>query len=215
MRASLRRLVLSYPSNLIFVAVLWGIAFACVDGIVSPRVINGASLPFHLLRIIDLFHGLFLLGALVVSAILLLRRQWLSALCFFSVGCLLWVSIIASLAVKGDRFVFSGGPHREIADIYNHRPAEFSPTNQIPRLVFLDSECHPPRGCHCWVLVDPAHASDADKGASGWHRPSASIFPQNTLPAEFAIINVKRLDAAAYSVLGCSTDQRGWLPLTH
>jgi hypothetical protein len=215
MTAGLRRQILSYPGNLILIAILWGGSFACVDGFVSPRVVNAVSLSFLILRAIGFFHGLFLVAALVVGAILLLRRKWFSALCYFSVGCILWLSIVAALALKGDRFAFPGGPHREIADIYHRRLAEFSPINQNPRLVFLDRECHPPNGCYCWVLVDPAHTSGADKEMGDWHRPSASIFPQNTLPVDFAIVNVKRLNENVYSVLGCSTDQRGLFPLTH
>jgi hypothetical protein len=215
MKGRFRRQILSYPGNLILIGILWGGSYACVDGFISPRIVDAVSLPFHILRVIDLFQSLFLIAAIFGTAILLLRRKWLSASCYFSVGCILWLSIVAALALKGDRFVFSGGPHREIADIYHQRLAEFSSVKQSPRLVSLDRECHPPNGCYCWVLMDPNHTTGADKDVGGWQRPSAPIFPPDTFPIDFAIVNVKRLNDNVYSVLGCSTDQRGLFPLTH
>jgi hypothetical protein len=62
---------------------------------------------------------------------------------------------------------------------------------------------HPPNACGCWIAIDPEGAGGVEKEINGWHRQPASIFPVNTFPRKFEIVNVRRLDAKAYSVLGC------------
>jgi hypothetical protein len=209
----LRRLFFSHPTNIIPIAFFWAVPFALLDGLIGSRIKDGTSSWAYFFGILGLFDRLFFLFVLIGGAIFLLGRGWKSALCYFAASCILYVSIIGSLALKGDRFAFTAGPHREIADIYNRRRSELDLTNRNPRLLDLDSQCHPPGGCACWAVIDPVHSSGIENEIGGWHRPTAAIFPLDTLPINFAIVDVERIDSVAYSVLGCSQDWRGWLPL--
>jgi hypothetical protein len=120
----------------------------------------------------------------------------------------------ASLALKGDRFTFTAGPHSEISAIYSQRRLEFEQLVVTPRLIDLDHQCHPPSCCACWIVVDPKHTSGVEKEIGGWHRPDpASIFPVGAIPLQFEIVDVRRIDANAYSVLECSADWRALKPV--
>jgi hypothetical protein len=153
---------------------------------------------------------LLLFILLLNNVVYLFNRRWRSALYYFIVLCIGVASILLSLALKDDRFMFVAKSHDEITGIYNQRRSEFDPNDLTPRLVPLDSQCRPPSGCECWLVVDPAHSSGVENEIGGWHRPTASIFPTNTAPEHFAIVNVKRLDSGDFSVLGCDVDPTEW-----
>lgn len=209
---SLRRVTQWRPPNVILFAIGWSILFALTFGLIAPRVRDGTGLPAHILGFIGLFAALFLYFSFLGGVLFLLRRNWKSALYYFVAACTLYASFAAEKALKGDRFAFTSAPHHEIAGIYTKRQFEFNSTHSISRLVDLDVQCHPPEGCACWLLIDPAQSSGVKKEIGRWHRPTTPIFPVDTLPVNFAIIDVKQIDSNAYSILGCSADWRGWLP---
>jgi len=114
-----------------------------------------------------------------------------------------------SRALAYDPFFYRVSPLSDIAEIYNQRRSEFTPqvVNTSPRLFALGEECRPPSGCACWLLLDPQHASDVERElGQGWHRPVASVFPQDEQPPAFTIVYVRQIDPNAYAVLGCSLD---------
>ena len=137
----------------------------------------------------------------MTSIVLLFKRNFLNAICLIVVVCSVYFPVYALNAIRGDRTRFTDGPHREIADIYHERrPAFVSPGS---RLVPLDNQCHPPNWCTCWVLWDPSHTSGAEQDLGRWHRPKSSAFPTDAFPIEFELVDVRRLDPDAYSVLAC------------
>src|ERR1700730_5246026 len=201
MRFALRKWIISYPTNVITIAAVSGVIYIVTDGIISPRVKDGVSVPAKVLAFVAVSYFLFLFAVLIGTAISLLRRKWFSAICYFVATCMAYVSINVTSALKGDRFMFPGWSHREIADLYNQRRSELIAfTSRGTHLAALGEQCHPPRSCECWILWDPARASGAEREIGGWLRPTASIFPRDS---GFAIVNVRRLDADAYSVLSC------------
>jgi hypothetical protein len=208
MEFALRRIVLSYPTNIVAAAITWGVAFALVEGLLSPHIKDGTSAE-ALFLIIDLLNGALLFVGLIGAVILLFRRKWRSALCYLSVACVLYASMMASSALQGgDRFFYTSGPHREIAEIYQMRRSELAPDKQ--QFFSLEQACRPPGGCDCWLLWDPNHSSHVETDIGGWHRPYTPFFPQDS---GFAIVDVRRIDSNAYSVLGCSVDWTSiWLP---
>jgi hypothetical protein len=109
--------------------------------------------------------GMFSILALGIGCVIqLFRKKWRHALSYFVAGCVLYLSAFASLALRGDSFAFTAGPHREIAEIYELRRSGFAPNKQ--QFFNLGEACHPPRECDCWLLWDPHHSSvvDADIG---------------------------------------------------
>jgi hypothetical protein len=192
--------------GIILISILLSAVFITADGIILPHVKYGASPLFETLQFVSFACLAALMSGLVWSAACLLRRRWSSSLCYFVAALLAPASMYASLALKGDRFTFTNGPHREIAEIYNGRRSEFARMGPSPNLIDIGNQCHPPNGCGCWIVVDPMHASGIDEEIRGWHRPNASIFPMYTYPRNFEIVNVRRLDGDAYSVLGCEAD---------
>jgi len=210
----MRKWILVYPTNLVSISVIAGVLFIVTDGVLSSHVKDASGVLFKAPRVAGVCFILFFVASLVGTAVSLIRRNWVSSLCYFAAACIAQASSYAALAVKGDRFTFTAGSHRDIADIYDQRRADLDAAAlQAPRLVALDEQCHPPAGCQCWILMDPARASGAEKESAGWHRPTAPVFPTDTLPRHFAIVNVRRIDANAYSVLGCSADWSAWVPL--
>jgi hypothetical protein len=112
------------------------------------------------------------------------------------------------------------GPHENIAKIYEQRRAEeFDPStarvvNTSPRLVDLEQQCNPRSWCNCWIALDPLHKSDIDRELGrGFHRPQATfpsdrgepvtLFPADVSNAGFGLVEVRRIDSIAYSVLSC------------
>ena len=197
------------PAKIVLGGVLWGALFFLLglyftqdirDGIdpkgfVPPSVWGRIPAGLFLLLILP-YIGAFLIG--VVS---LFRRKFLNAICLIGVAYSIHVPTYALDAIRGDRTRFTDGPHREIADIYHQRHADF--VSPGPRLVPLDDQCHPPNWCTCWVLWDPSRTWGADNDLGRWHEPKSSAFPTGTLPIEFELVDLRRLDADAYSVLAC------------
>jgi hypothetical protein len=140
-------------------------------------------------------------GAFVIGVALLFQRKILSATCLIGVAYSVLLPTYAVDAIRGDRTHFTDGPHREIAAIYHQRHSDF--VSPGPRLVPLDNRCHPPNWCTCWVFWDPARTGEVEKDLGRWHEPKSSAFPTGTLPIEFELVDVRRLDADAYSVLAC------------
>jgi hypothetical protein len=187
-------------------AVVAGILFSVVDGVISPHFKDSQSWAFEVTGFVRVALMISWAAALVVSAASLLRRKWLAALCYFFAVCVGIVSLFASAALRDDRFTFPQWSHREIADFYNERRSEFGQANSGPRLIPLGDRCHPPSGCECWVLVDPARTSGVEQDVGGWRRPTSTIFPVGTPAEQFATVNVKPLGSDGYSVLGCDMD---------
>jgi hypothetical protein len=210
-RQSLRTLIFSHPINIIVLTIAASALFIVADGLVSPRSKPATSaLLVTIVWAKIVYWTLFLDGAFFCSVIFLLLQKWRAALCYFAAGCIAYASNQAALAVQGDRFAFPGGAHREIAAIYDQRGSELELDNPIPHLVDLDERCHPwgVQSCECWILVDSEDMSGAKQDLGGWHRPKAPILTKKTY---FAIVNVRRLDARAFSILSCNDDLRSWL----
>jgi hypothetical protein len=206
--------ILSRHTKIIFVSLLFSAVFIIVDGDISPRIKDGTSLLLHTLNFVSAACLIFLMSGLIFSAVCLLRRRWISSLCYFISALLAPASMYASAALKGDRFTFTADPHSEIAAVYSQRRSEFERVVTTPRLIDLGDQCHPPGGCACWIVLDPKHMSGVEKEIGGWHRPDpASVFPIGTPPEQFAIVNVRLIDTKAYSVLGCVVDWTALKPV--
>jgi len=211
MTFAFRKWIILHPTNIIAVAIVCSSIYIVTDGIVSPQVKDASSTTFQVLRLVDVFYVLFIFVVLIGTLISLVRRKWYAAACYFLATCTAYVSMIGTAALNDDRFMFAIWSHREIAGIYNQRRSQLSAfTTRGIHLAALEKQCHPPSGCECWILWDPARASGAEKEIGGWHRPTASIFPQDS---GFAIVNVRRLDADAYSVLSCGVDWTSLKPV--
>src|SRR5262249_40621398 len=141
------------------------------DGAITPRIRDGTSILLQTLLLVSDACLFFLMLGLIWSTICLFRRRWISSLCYFGAALLAPGSIYASLALKGDRFTFTAGPHNEIAGMYRQRRSEFEQLAVTPRLIDLDDQCHPPSGCACWIVVDPKQTSGVEKEIGRWHRP--------------------------------------------
>src|SRR5690348_8826460 len=115
---TLQEFVRSRAMKLMLVAVACGILLALTDGIVAPRVNDATSLSFQLLGMIDVVYILFSCLAGIAVVVLLFRRKWVAAASWSVTWCILYSADFAALALKGDRFTFTGKPHQEIADIY-------------------------------------------------------------------------------------------------
>jgi hypothetical protein len=126
-----------HPINVILFAVFWGILSALVGGLVAPHVRDGTSLQFKIIGFLESTVVFFLLVSFAASVAFLLLRKWAAVLSCAASGCIFYLSIVAALMLKGDRFAFTSGPHREIAEIYNEHIREFETTNSEPRLVDL------------------------------------------------------------------------------
>lgn len=149
---------LSRPAKIVLGGVLWG-ALVFLIGLYFTQDIRDGIDPKGFVppsvwgRIPD---GLFLLlflpyiGAFLIGVVSLFRRKFLNAICLIGVAYSIHVPTYALDAIRGDRTRFTDGPHREIADIYHQRHADF--VSPGPRLVPLDDQCHPPNWCTCWVL---------------------------------------------------------------
>jgi hypothetical protein len=201
----LRRVIFSRNAKVIYLGLLIGVSYVAIDAGILPRIKDGTS-PLQSLGLIAVICFLFSVSMLICGAVLLLKQRWISALCFLIAGFMGPGSQYVSLALKGDRFTFTAGPHNDIAAIYLSRQSDFEQNNVSPRLFELGHECDPPSGCQCWIVVDRAHTSGVEREIGRWHRPAASIFPMDTFSRHFEIVNVRRLDADAYSVLGCEMD---------
>jgi hypothetical protein len=180
--------------------------------VVSPRVKDATSLQFNIIGTLELAFFLFIYALLIAGVVLLLRRKLFLSVCYLTACATTYASCFVAAALKDDRLTFPSGSHREIASIYHRQEANFDGNNRTPRLVFLDQQCHPPNGCECWVVIDPDRRSTVENDVGGWRRPTAAMFPSDTLPVHFAMVNIRVLDSSAYSVLGCDMYVRPWIP---
>ncbi len=204
---SIKASAASRPAWILLISLAASAALVVDEGILLPRNHDGTSLSRQILETLDNLFLLGLLSGLIWAVVCLIRRKWLAAACWVVAFFLAPASDYASAWLKDDRFAFPSGSHREIAEIYRQRQEELERSRVVPRLVPLGDACHPPSGCHCWIVLDPNHTSGAGKEIGDWHRPAeSSIFPLGSLPEDFAIVNVQRLGRKAYSALGCDVD---------
>lgn len=89
----------------------------------------------------------------MTSIVLLFKRNFLNAICLIGVVSSSLLYGHALDAIRVDRYNFTEGPHKEIAEIFHQRHADFVTLG--PRLVPLENQCHPSNSCTCWVLWDP------------------------------------------------------------
>ncbi len=202
------------PSTIVIIVYCFFSAiYIVVNGIISPYVKDAMSPLARALAFVSAAYTICFISLIIASAVCLLRRRWIPSLCYFMAGLLTPASMYASLAIKGDRFTFTAGPHREIADIYHQRRSELERNVSDPGLIDIDDQCHPPNGCGCWIVVDLRHTSGVEREIGRWHRPSAAIFSMNTSPGPFEIVDVMQINNRAYSVLGCEADWTALKPL--
>jgi hypothetical protein len=187
--------IFRYPTNIVLAASAWGGASALIDGFVIPQIKDGSSALLQILDIFVVTGSLLILVLWVGCVILLFRMKWKHALAYFVAGCVLCVSAVAPSALEGDRLA---GAHREIAEIYALRRSGFAPDKQ--QFFNLGETCHPPGECNCWLLWDPNHSSPIDADLGRWHTPMTNFFLQDS---GFEIVDVRRIDSNAISVLGC------------
>jgi hypothetical protein len=139
-------------------------------------------------------------GAFITSIVLVFKRSFFNAICLIGVVCSSQLYAYALRAIRGDRYDLTDGSHREIADIYRQRHADF--VTPGPHLVPLENQCHPPNSCTCWVVWDPSYTSELEKDLGRWHEPTSSIFM--FLPGHLPYkVDVRRIELHAYSVLAC------------
>jgi|SRR5215813_11574621 len=107
--------------------------------------------------------------------------------------------LIALCAAELDDLQLTVRAHKAIAAIYHQRRSELGASVKGYRLVEL--QCMPPlHSEECWIMFDPSHGSGVDAEVGRWHRPSNyPIFPTDTF--RFGSVDIRRIDADAYSVL--------------
>jgi hypothetical protein len=193
------------------VTIAASILYIFLNTVVAPLAKDATSFQFKALGFVDFAYVLFMGSMFVSSVIFLLRRSRLVSFGYLMAGAAAYASLYVAAALKDDRLTFPAGSHREIASIYHEQNFNFEASSGSSHLVSLDGKCHPPNGCACWILIDPSHRSGAENDLGGWRRPTAPIFP-HALPRQFEIVNIRVLDSAAYSVLGCGMDIREWIP---
>lgn len=221
---------MSYPTSIIGISALAGSLYLAVDVLQArSSVANSWATPYVVIAISFLGFFFFAVIAAVVS---LVKFNLASFASYLASACVLYASwqagIYASAAVKGDRFVFPSAAHDEIAKIWSQRrpatglkrpgyahywvlPAQ-KIFDELPDLVALGDECHPPSGCECWIARGAARDRGIEKDVGGgWHVPRSGIFPA-ARPDYFAIVHVRRIDGDAYSVLGCVCDWGALIP---
>jgi hypothetical protein len=213
MASSLLRVILLRPTRIVVLAVLGGVLFIWIDKFWLRQVVRQFSSLDQFLRVaLLLFFPTLFVVALAKGVYFLFKRDKFAAQCNFGAACIVGTLFVLSRAIAFDPFSYKVGPHSDIAEIYNQRRSEFNPStpqvvNSSPRLFALSEQCRPPNGCGCWLLLDPQHTSDVERAlGQGWHRPTASIFPQDEQPPAFTIVYVRQIDPNAYAVLGCSLD---------
>jgi hypothetical protein len=156
---------------------------------------------------------LFYSTVVVTSIVFLFRRRFLAAACYFFVAYTWSLSEHTLLWLKGDRYIFTSGSHGKATEIYNGLLPELAlGVGSSLAFVALEDQCRPPADCECWIVFDPAHRSGIEHDIGGWHPPKVtrqlfySISPGD---AYVALVDVKRLDTKAYSVLGCPAPDGG------
>jgi hypothetical protein len=210
MRSNWWKVLYRHPTNVFFAGVLWGALFVMI-GLYTTQYTDGMRLLDHIPPWLLLISASFFLAAFIVSFVFLLGARFFAALCHLGAAGMMPVSLYALEWLRDDRFVFTGGPHGEIADIYNRRRSEFTlRTNSGPRLVALNDQCNPSRDCLCWIVLDPGHTSGVEQDLGGWDRPTASIVSADDWAEPFAIVDVRRIDADAYSVLSSYGALNSW-----
>jgi hypothetical protein len=209
----LRKVLFSYPVNVATITFIWAVLFAIIHSLLKVEPRFSTSLTFQFVLAIESISSVLFVFAIIAALVLFLRRNWMATGYYVFAACLLYASFVTSTWIRGDRFVFEAGPHQEIAKIYE--TSQLRMEDGPPRLIFLDEECHPPGGCYCWVLIDPSHGSGADADVGYWHDPKSSIFITKNGQMFFNIVNLRSINSTAYSVLGCTDDQRGFLPFVH
>jgi hypothetical protein len=178
--------------------------------------------PRVLLAIDVVYLLLFTFGGLIAAIVFLFKARFIVALSYLALSASVFVATQVSIVLTGSRFSFPGKSHDEIVEIYRQRrpttglsrraftrytQQEFD-IGQVPGLVALGEECHPPFGCECWIAWGPALDRGIDKDVDrDWHAPRSALFPPSR-PEYFVIVHVRRIDADAYSVLGCDMDLR-------
>jgi len=204
---------------------------AILAGVVHVFIENDLRLPDPILRILptiglypsvlrafdEVYLWLFTFGGLIATIVFLFRARFIVALSYLALTVSVFVATQVSVVLKGSRLSIPGPSHDRIAEIYRqrrpktglarpvfnfHSQQKFNP-GEVPGLVALGEECQPPVGCECWIAWGPALDRGIDKDVDrDWHAPRSALFPASS-PEYFAIVHVKRIDADAYSVLGC------------
>jgi hypothetical protein len=108
MTSFLRRSGFLPSAIIIMVAIVWGVLFVYVDG-VCPQHLKDAT-SARALALFSLAHSLFFVATVIGCVVFVLRRKWLSALCYLTAACVTYASDYVSLAVKDDRFTFPLAP---------------------------------------------------------------------------------------------------------
>jgi len=220
---SWRRTVL-HSAVVVLIAILAGVVHVFIENdlrLPDPilRILNTIGLYPSVLRAYDeLYLWLFTFGGLIATIVFLFRARFIIALSYLALTVSVFVATQVSVVLKGSRFSFPGPAHDMIAEIYRQRRPKTGlarPVSQekfnlgeVPGLVALGEECHPPVGCECWIAWGPALDRGVDKDVDrDWHAPRSALFPASS-PEYFAIVHVKRIDADAYSLLGCEFSLR-------
>jgi hypothetical protein len=214
MRSKLWKFLFRHPTNVFLAGILWGTLFVAIGLYATRDVTNGLQVAGHVPPWIGLTCMLFFVVVFVRGIVLLLTARFFAAFCYLVTGCMMYMPLFALLWLKGDRFTFTSGPHREIADIYDRSQTTLiAAANFNPLLVPLENQCHPPPDCQCWIVLDPGHTTGVERDIGGWHRPGTYILPADETPVHFAIVDVRRINVDVYSVLGCVADWTSLKPL--
>jgi hypothetical protein len=214
------------------VVVLTGI----IAGVLQVFILHDLRLPDPILRMlpklglypsvlrrIDAYIVCFsLFGGLIAAVVFLFKARFVLALSYLALPASVFVASHISCVLKGCPLAFPEQAHDEIAEIYRQRRPTTGLSREavtrytlqkfdiglVPGLVALGAECHPPSGCECWIAWDPALDRGIDKDVDrDWHAPRSALF-RPSRPEYFAIVHVRRIDADAYSVIGCTMDMR-------
>jgi hypothetical protein len=225
----------SWRQTLLHSAVV--LLIAILAGVVHVFIENDLRLPDFILTLLpkiglyprvlrsidEAYLWFFTFGGLIATIVFLFRARFILVLSYLVLTASVLVATQVSVVLTGSRFSFPGKAHDEIVEIYRQRQPTTGLSRpvfnfhfqqkfdlgDIPGLVALGEECHPPYLCECWIAWGPALNRGIDKEVDrDWHAPRSALFPAVARPEHFAIVHVRRIDADAYSVIGCAIDLR-------
>jgi hypothetical protein len=222
------RQTLLHSALVVLIAILSGVVHVFIENdlrLPDPilKLLPGMGLYPSVLRSINATYlWLFTFGGLIATIVFLFRARFVVALSYLLLTASVFVASHVSVVLKGSRFSFPEKSHDKIVEIYRqrrpttglsrpvfnfHSQQKFN-LGDIPDLVALGEECHPPYLCECWIAWGPALNRGIDKEVDrDWHAPRSALFPASR-PEYFAIVHVRPIDADAYSVIGCAMDLR-------
>lgn len=138
-------------------------------------------------------------------------REWISSLFVLGAVACLWATYPFAHFLIGDRYMFPGPSHAELATEYKKMIGAGAPTRSTPRLIPFETSCHPPNSCNCWIALDFTENSQLEKEQSSFHYPTAALLVSPPYPIdrrEFGRVSVRRIKPGVFSIVNCLGEYR-------